>query len=230
MASFKKYLNVKNLIENADLNINSWLIKWGFINGYLKDGQIHTTKFTIIYQWTVIMILSLHTIKFTIFLFSKKESKITNQLGDWSYFFAPRLVMNGIVLTCFVYIFLVMIYFKFCLRNLKDNFYWLNIMEYHTENRGFFNLNLNKSDLKIFIKRISLFAFSLEYLVFSFIMFFALTSFISIFKYINDYQLNYLISVIINLAPCYYCIAYLYGLPVILYLVSLKLIYVNKYK
>ena len=44
----RTYNMMKNLFENTDLNINSWLINWGYMNGYLKDGQIHTTKYHII--------------------------------------------------------------------------------------------------------------------------------------------------------------------------------------
>ena len=47
---------MEKLIKNTDLNINSWLINWGFLNGYLQDGQTQTTKFTIFNQWLVILV------------------------------------------------------------------------------------------------------------------------------------------------------------------------------
>ena len=28
---------MKSLLENADLNINSWIINWGYMNGYLNE-------------------------------------------------------------------------------------------------------------------------------------------------------------------------------------------------
>ena len=46
----RAHLKMQNWIENTDLNINSWLITWSFLNGYLKDGQIEATRDTIIYQ------------------------------------------------------------------------------------------------------------------------------------------------------------------------------------
>ena len=77
VGSIRTYNMMKNLFENADLNINSWLINWGYMNGYLKDGQIHTTKYYIIYQLIIMIIFLLNVIKSTILLFNEKESKIS---------------------------------------------------------------------------------------------------------------------------------------------------------
>ena len=125
---------LKNFIENTDLDINSWLIKWGYMNGFLQDGQIQPTKNTIIYQSLVIIILLLNMTRFTVFLFSTKNAQISKKLGEWSYFFGPRLIVNGTAILCAIYILFVMLFFKFCTQNLKKMFYWLNIMEYDTEN------------------------------------------------------------------------------------------------
>ena len=163
---------MKNLAKNIDLNINSWLITWGFLNGYLQNGQIQTTKFTIIYQWMVIIILLLNCTRFTILLFTIKKSKISNQLGEWSYFFGPRLMLNGLHAICIVYFLFIILFFKFCTRNLKKMFYWLKIMEYDRENRHFFRMNLNKSDSNMFNKRIIILIITLKSSTYLLICFF----------------------------------------------------------
>ena len=219
----KVYLKIKNYIENTDLNINSWLIKWGYMNGYLQNEQIQTTKYNIIYQLMVIIILSLNITRFFLLLLSGKKSKISKQFGDWSYFIGPRHMINGMSFICCSYIIMIIIFFKFCMKNLKM-FYWLNIMEYDFINRCFFKLNLNESDSKMFIKRIFIFVNIFKWFTYSFIIFFAFVNFLSVFKYINEYYLNYFIGITIFLPPLYYCNGFAFGLSIILYLVSLKLL------
>ena len=75
---------MKNLFENTDLNIYSSLINWGYMNGYLKDGQIHTNKYYVIYQLVIMIVLLLNVIRFLILLLNAKESQISLVLGDWS--------------------------------------------------------------------------------------------------------------------------------------------------
>ena len=215
---------MEKLIKNTDLNINSWLINWGYMNGYLQDGQIQTTKFTIFNQWLVIIVMLLNITRFSFLLFTTKDSQISKQLGEWSYFVGPRIMVNGISAICAVYILFIILFFQFSTRNLKKMFYWLNKMEYDIENQCFFRMNLNESDSKMFNKRILILIITLKSFTYLFIIFFVLVSFSSIYKYINDYHLNYFISIIIYLPAIYYCCGYAFGLPVILYLVSHKLI------
>ena len=54
--SIRTFCMMKNLLENTDLNINSWLINWDYMNGYLKGGQIQTNKYFIIYQLIIMII------------------------------------------------------------------------------------------------------------------------------------------------------------------------------
>ena len=210
------------MIKNTDLNINSWLIKWGYMNGYLYNGKIKTTKFSIIYQWIVILMMSLNTIRFTLLLFISKESQISKQLGDWSYFLGPRLMINGICVLCFAYVLIVIFFFKFCTRNLKKMFYWLNMIKYNSDVRCFVNMNLNELDSKMFNKRILIFIITLKVFIYPFIVLFALINILLVFKNEHNYYLNYIISIISFLFPLFYGTHYSFGFPVILYLVSIK--------
>ena len=219
---------MQNWIENTDLNINSWLITWGYLNGYLQDGQIQTTKYTIIYQWIVIIIVAINAIRFGILLSNPKGSLICYQLGDWGYFLGPRLIINGLCFVGCCYAIVVIAFFKFCTRNLKMLFYWLNIIEYDNEIRCFFNMNLNESDSKMFIKRISIFKTVFKYFTVLIIPFYAFVNLLSVFLYIKDYYLNYLVGIIVFLPALYQCSGYVCGLPIILYLVRLKL-FINIY-
>ena len=104
---------MENFFKNTDLNMNSWLINWGYMNGYLKDGQIQTNKYYIIYQLVAIIILLLNLIRFSILLFNAKESQILLELGDWSYFLGPRVMINGIAfLECFYVLMLIVFFFS----------------------------------------------------------------------------------------------------------------------
>ena len=220
----RTYNMMKNLFENTDLNINSWLINWGYMNGYLKDGQIHANKYYIIYQLMVIIMLLLNLIRSVILLFSAKESHISLLLGDWSYFLGPRIMLNGIIFSVCFYILMLMAFFKFCTRNSQKMFYWLNIMDYDSENRCYFNMSLNESDSKIFINRSLILIIAFKCVTAFCIPCFTMVIFISILIHLNDNYLNQLITFLIFVVLAYHCIAYCFGLSVILYLVSINLV------
>lgn len=46
------------MIGNTNLNINSWLIDCGLLQGYLSNGMIKTTKFGNVKRWTAFIISS----------------------------------------------------------------------------------------------------------------------------------------------------------------------------
>ena len=214
---------MKSFFENIDLNMNSWLINWGYMNGYLKDGQIHPTKYYIIYQLVVIIILLLNVIRFIILLLNSKESQISLELGDWGYIFGPRVMINGIILLACFYILMLMAFFKFCSRNSQKMFYWLNLMNYDSEIRCYFNMNLNESDSKMFVKRSLIFTFTLKCFTIVCMPFFMIIVCISFFIHLNDYYLNQLITFLIYFFVSYHIISYCFCLPIILYLVSINL-------
>ena len=215
---------MQNWIENTDLNINSWLITWGYLNGYLQDGQIQPTKYNIIYQWIVIIILAINAIRFGILLSNPKGSLICYQLGDWGYFLGPRVIINGIIFLAFSYMLMLMAFFKFCARNSQKMFYWLNIMDYDYETRCYFNMNLDESDSKTFTKQSLIFINALKCFIAVCIPFFTTVISISILINMNDYYLNKFISSLIFIFIIYHGVACCYGLPIILYLVSINLV------
>ena len=218
----RTYKMMKNFFGNTDLNINSWLINWGYMNGYLKDGQIHANKYYIIYQLMVIIMLLLNLIRSVILLFSAKESHISLLLGDWSYFLGPRIMLNGIIFSVCFYILMLMAFFKFCTRNSQKMFYWLKIMDYDSETRCYFNMNLNESDSKMFIKRSLIFINAFMCFTAVCMSCFTIVISISIFINMNDYYLNQMIAYLILFLVSYHGLAYSFGLPIILYLVSIK--------
>ena len=215
---------MKNFFKNTDLNINSWLINWGYMNGYLKDGQIHTTKYYVINQLMVIMIVLFNVVRFLILLFSPKESQASLILGDWSQFLGPRVMINGIIFFGFFSMLMLIAYFKFCDRNPQKIFYWLSIMDYDSETRCYYNLNLNESDSKMFIKRSLIFINALNCFAIVFLLSFLIVISVSIFIHSGDYYLNQLITLLVFFLMLYHALAYAYGLPIILYLVSINLV------
>lgn len=216
-----------NLIENINLNINYWLINWGYLNGYLQEGEIVTTSYSFIYQLLVIIILIINIIRFGFLLLNGKESQISIVLGDWGYFLGPRVIINGLCWLVCIFILMVIMFFKICTQNLKKMFYWLFIMKYDPENRCFSNIELNDSDSKMFIQRFLLFINAFKYFVILFIPLFVFANFISVFLHTNNYYLNHLIGIMTYVPALYYDCGYVFGMPIILYLVSFKLIFNN---
>ena len=216
----RTYNMMKNFFENTDLNMNSWLINWGYMTGYLKNGQIQTNESYIEYQFVVIIILVLNVIRFIILLFSTKGSQTSSILGDWGYFLGPSVMINGIILAAFSYALMLMAFIKFCARNSQKMFYWLKIMDYDSETRCYPNMNLNELDSKIFIKRSLIFIIAFKCFTIVLMPLFLIVIFVSIFMNLDDYYLNRLIGFLIFFIASYHGIAYSIGLPVILYLVT----------
>ena len=214
---------MKNFFENADLNINSWLINWGFMTGYLIDGQIHSTIYHIIYQLVVIMILLMNVIRCGILLLNAKESQISLVLGDWSYFFGPRIMLNGIVFIGCSYQLMNIAFYKFCTQN-PQMFYWLTVMDYDAKNKCFYRMNLNKSDSKMFIKQSLILINSLKCFAVVCLAFFLFASCLAVFIHLDDYYLNRLMGIMIFFVVFYHCIGFGFGFPVILYLVNINLV------
>ena len=105
---------MEKLIEKSNLNVNFWLLKVGLMYGHLHDGIIQTTKFGILKCFTVFCFSIFTTIKWTIYLFCAKESRMCNLLGDWSYFYGPKLLVDLIllILAIFVLFFFLLFYFS----------------------------------------------------------------------------------------------------------------------
>lgn len=187
---------MEKLIENTNLNINSWLISCGLMYGHLQDGKIYFTKITIC-KWFIGLIISIfHAIKFTIFIFSTQDSITSDLLGDWSYFYGPKLLVNFILLFCKIYILFAFILFFFSSKHPKKMLFWLAKMNFDNDSH-FRKLNLNKFDLKTFTKRMSLLRIIYNGFVYSLILFLVISVNYSAFKYKKAYYFYYLISIIV---------------------------------
>ena len=211
---------MEELIERSNLNVNSWLIYWGAMRGTIKDGIIEKTKFGLFTQSFCLSISSFTAIKFATLLFHPKESKIVDQLGDWGPFVGPKVFIDGMATIIAVYIITCNLLFYFHLKNSKKMLFWVEAMEFDYDNRRFKKLDLNESDSKMFIKRMSIFKFGLKSFLYSFIIFFIIVNVYSVFKYRDDYYIHYFISIFLFVLQQYFNIGYIYGLFIILYLVN----------
>lgn len=207
------------LIEKTNLNINSWLINWGLMSGYLKNGVIHSTKFGVVFCLFAFCLNTFSLIKWTIFLFSAKDALLTHYLGDWGIFYAPKLVIDLFSAFCFIYLESVIMLFHYSLKDSNKMFYWLEQMEFDSVNRCFTKLNLNESDSKKFINRISLLRFNFISFIHSFVTFFVISSCFSLLKrsVLKPYYAHYIISILIFAPQLYLSLSYTCGLLIIFY-------------
>ena len=130
------------------------------------------------------------------------------------------IIKNLTILFLACYITTVKLNFLFASHHLKKMFYWLDVMEYDEETRSFNKLNLNETESKMFIKRLSLSVFLLRCLTYVFMIFFYLVNFVFILMYQKDYYLNYIISLLIFIPQHYLDGQFIFGFLVILYPVS----------
>lgn len=191
------YFKMDKLIENTNLNINSWLISCGLMYGHLQDGKIYFTKITIC-KWLIGLSISIfHAIKWTTFMFDSQHSMTSDLLGDWSYFYGPKLLVDFIILFCEIYVLFAFILFFISSKHSKKMLFWLEKMNFDNDNRRFRKLNLNELDLKTFTKRMSLLRIIYNGFIYSLIVFLAISANYSVFKYKKAYYFYYLISIIV---------------------------------
>ena len=188
--------------------------------GHLHDEIIHTTKFTIFKWFTYFCTSIFTTIKWTIFLFCAKESKMCNLLGDWSYFYGPKLLVDLITLILAIYVLLVFLLFYFSSKNPKKMLFWLEHMQFDNENRCFNKLKLNESDSKDFVKRMSLLFFIFNIFIYPLTIFFAISNIITVFVSRKSYHFYYIISILMFTPQFYINSSCIFGLLVVLYQVS----------
>ena len=210
---------MNKFFSSSNLNINSWLINWGYLSGYLYDGVIESTKFGIINQWTCILCNLYLGIKHLIFLFNSKESRISYQLGEWAHLIGPKLFIDVIIVLCSIHMLISMWLFNLLSKNAKT-FYWLDVIDYDNENQCYYRAKLDESDSKMFIRRVSLTKITLKWITYSLPPFLAIILCIAVFKNLNDYHLNYIISILLNCVTFFYRLNYIFGLPLILYQVN----------
>ena len=207
------------IIKNKYLNINSLLINMGLMSGHLHDGMIASTKFGRFNLWFSFGVCIFCAVKWSILLFFPKDSEMSNWLGDWGNFYGPKLIFNSILIFLPLYIITVKILFILMSKHSEEMFYWLDVLEYG-ENESFNKLNLTETDLKKFIKRLSLSIFLFTYFLNSFVIFFVVVNLFSIFKHHTDYIISYLISTLLSLPQVYINVQFIFGFLVMLYPVS----------
>ena len=216
---------MEKLIEESNLNVNFWLLKVGLMYGHLNNGVIQSTKFTI-FKWFTAFCLSIFTaIKWTTYLFCAKESRMCNLLGDWSYFYGPKLLVDLILFILAIFVLLVFLLFYFSSKNPKKMLFWLEHMQFDNENRCFNKLELNQSDSKEFVKRMSLLFFTFNISVYPLTIFFAISNIITVFISRKSHHFYYIISILIFTPQFYINSCCIFGLLVILYQVSQYLNY-----
>ena len=211
---------MNKLINKSNLDINSLLIKWSLMKGYLHNGIVQSTKFGLFNQWFTFCICLYTAIKWSILLFYPKGSKMDNLLGDFGYFYGPKIIIDVMLAFGAIYVIIVKIQLIFLSKHPKKMFYWLDTMVYNDDNHSFDKLNLNQTESKMFIKRLSLSVFLLKCFTKTFTIFFIITSVAIVLGYQNDYLLNYLISILLFVPQLYFNIQFIYGFFVILYPVS----------
>ena len=210
---------MKKLIENLNLNINSWLINCGLTKGHLRDDQIETTKFGIFNQWFHIIICVINLIKSAILLIHPKESQMAHLLGDWTPFFGSKIIMNSVVILSMIYNLNCIALFHFSSKHPKMML-WLKYLEFDPVNRCFKKLDLNQSDLMTFTKRITLFKISLNCIICSLLPLFEVTNFICVYIYRSNYHFNYIISIVLICPSAYLAVNCLFCLLIVLYQVN----------
>ena len=124
--------------------MESWIFSWGIMYGHLNDGIILPTKFTILYSLTAFCLTLFSSCKWTIFLFVSQDWLTANLLGDRTYIYRPRLLINLIMLFCEIFILYLFIIFYFSLKHNKKMLFWLEQMELDKVNRCFSKLKFNE--------------------------------------------------------------------------------------
>lgn len=216
------------IIKNTEFNINSLLINWGMMSGYLHDGMIERTTFGLINEWFSFVVYLFGAIKWSILISISQQSHLANLFGDFAYFYGPRIIINWMSALFPYYIITVKMLLIFISKHPKKMFYWIEVMEYDDDNDSFTKLNLNQVDSKMFIKRLSLSLFLLKIFTYLSCLFFIFVNFVCFFKYQNTYHLYYFISTLCFLPQIYFHLRFALGFLVILYPVSNQLLIIFK--
>ena len=145
---------------------------------------------------------------------------MSNLLGDFAYYFGPKVILDLIIMFNPICISTVKLLFVYASKHIKKYFYWLEAMEFNPVNRSFDKLDLNENESKNFVKRLSLSIFLLKSFVCFIIAFFFVLVFVLTFKLKDDYHLNYLISLVLYIPQIYLNVYFIFGFLVLLYLVS----------
>ena len=208
--------------EEYNLNINSWLINWGLMNGYLDNGKIQTTKFGIVNQWLAIFLNLFAAIKWTILLFHSKDSKVTHLLGDIAMFFGPKAILDPILIFISIHLLTAISLFMICslMKNTQTMFQWLESLKYDFVNRCFGKLNLNESDSEKLTKRIAISSLILRGYHSSFTVFYAVVISVYVYLFLREYYITYGIAILLIVPQFSFMAKQGFGLLIVLNLVN----------
>lgn len=210
------------LIDKTNLNVNSWLINWGLMKGYLHDGIIQTTKFGLFNQ-RFSFVLSLYELIRWIMLFVYPiDSQVTHLLGDFGRFFGPKVIVASLLVVVAFHYMIVSLFFDFCAKKSEKFLFWIDIMQYNYGKRTFHKLALNESDSKMLVKRIAIIINMALGAAYSFALFFLISAFISFYYQQNSYYLTYPISIIVFYVHLNYILSIVFGFLGVISLVSLN--------
>lgn len=206
---------MERIIENTNLDINLWLTNWGLMSGEYKDGIFKITKFGLINQLFITILLIFELIKWVIFIFTSADSRISHYFGEFTTSLGPKLILDTMIIWESINSLILIYYFgsKFNGKSL----FWLEFMHFDVDKRCFDNLDLNEIDSKKFIKQFALAYFLikqsnylLSLITFSFMI-------ISFFVFINKYHFYYINSITIFSIGVWYKTYHWFGLLMVFY-------------
>lgn len=206
--------------KKANLNMNSWLINWALLTGHYhaENGLIETIKFGLFNQWFTSAVLILSSIKWFTLMFYPQEHPIAFYLGNFAYYFGPKLVVETIACNVPLDSFVIILLFMFFARNPKKYLFWVDLMKFDYDNQLFPKLNLNESDSQRFVRR-----FQMSWLIVKPSMYFyiAITHLVHLASYFyieESYNLYHFVYYYISFAQNIYTIWF--GMVMILYQVN----------
>ena len=140
-------------LDKIDLNINKILIDCGLMYGIYEDGVIKTTKFGILNMAFTFTILAINAIKCSVLIFFHEDSRVAIYLGEFFQYFGPKVVVDfaAFILLGHPTILVVLFYLM-----SKKMLIWIDHMQFNSETRCFYKLNLNVSDSNRFTKQFTL--------------------------------------------------------------------------
>ena len=140
-------------LDKVDLNINKILIDCGLMYGIYEDGVIKTTKFGILNMAFTFTILAINAIKWSILIFFNEDSQVDIYLGEFSQYFGPKVVADTAAIVIFGYSTILVVLFYLMSNRMM---FWVDHMQFDSETRCFYKLNLNVCDSNRFTKQFAL--------------------------------------------------------------------------
>ena len=207
-------------LEKTNIDINSLLMSWGLMPGEYRNGMMETTKFGLFNMWFAFLLFSWESIKWIILMFCTETDQIAIYLGEWHQYFGPKLVVDVAAASETLNSIALISLYYFSLRNHKKMLFWIDFMDFNSETKCFYKMNLRESDSKRFTKQFALMWFILKPINY----FLDLSSFaaflISFLMFKHDHYFNYLISIFSFSISVYYLANHWFGLTLILYQVN----------